>query len=143
MVFISITSSLSFSSSSCRASSDLGRFSLNQPREKRVGQDSFNLAKASAFSCSRTSLSIFLQKVNSSGLSELNQTITFSRDYPAIQPNIEASHNYGIFIDLIIHIKIYLAIDSVKDLLQILRKLAEFGTLCWIGHPAIFHYLIN
>ena len=71
MVLISMMSFLSFSSSSCKASSDLGRFSLNQPKEKSVGQDSFNFAKASAFSCSLTSLNIFLQKVNSRGLSEL------------------------------------------------------------------------
>ena len=74
MFFKSISSLAMSASSSSKASSDLGRFSVNQPSEKRVGQDNFSLAKASAFNCSRTSLSIFLQNVNSKGLSELQES---------------------------------------------------------------------
>ena len=106
MVLISMTSSLSFSSSSCKASSDFGRFSLNQPREKSVGQDSFNFARASALSCSRTSLSIFLQKVNSRGLSELEeQQLVLAEIFLKVKPNSEASNDDSILIDLISIIK--------------------------------------
>ena len=102
MVLISIISSLSFSSSSFKASSDFGRFSLNQPREKSVGQDSFNFAKASAFSCSRTSLSIFLQNVNSRGLSELEEQLVLAEIFLLKhKPYCEARHNDCVFVDLI------------------------------------------